>query len=380
MLLPTQRTCFWMTLLTLMIVQCSNVSAQSMGNPGVAVLNDGRIFEGTITEVPGGYRVGTSNGHQLVLPFDQISVTSASLVGAYESMRDSMKVPSAEGHLSLAEWCIVNGLWAQAYAEVQSALKLEPQRSDALKMLQRIDAYVLSTQRLPDGNQAEGNRVTPASATMIKTASPGRAPDEQYAPRPSRVVFQTKIQPILMSRCANGACHGQIAKNAFRLTNVRMESRNLKMATESNLEVLKDWIDSTSPAQSPLLKKPLEETRHHRALFIGQNREQYVALQNWVIQFAREQAASGESASTSSTSSAVQPAAGIVSSPVREPGRLPDSPVKAMPGAPVPSGQPVHQLPSETQSPELKAARRHLQPDAFDPTQFNRMTQPTAAP
>lgn len=328
---------------TPLLAQGTNVSQN------VAVLNDGRVFRGQISEVAGGYRISTKDGGHFVLPFDQISVTSASLVGAYEAYRETIKTPTADIHLSLAEWCIGNGLWAQAYEEVQFALKLEPSRRDAQLMLQRIDSY-LKAAAIKDEH---ATRVSVSPQAPREVAPPASSVNS----RSVHVTYMTKVQPILMNSCGSGSCHGQIAENDFKLHNVRLESRNLKLASEANLKILQTWIDTANPEKSPLLTNVANGAPHHRTLFTGRRNVQYQVLEAWVNQYAQELSSTPAQTASSpivpvSAEVTIPPSAGI-----QQAGHSMNS-----------------QHPQGVQNaPELQKARQQLRPDSFDPSGFNSM-------
>ncbi len=342
----------WSLLAVSISLTGGNAPLQAQGTTApqnIAVLNDGRVFRGQISEVAGGYRISTRDGGHFVLPFDQISVTSASLVGAYEAYRDTIKTPTADVHLSLAEWCIGNGLWPQAYEEVQSALRLEPMRRDAQLMLQRIDSFLNPT----------GTASDPATGTSVKERAP-RDLVTSSSPVNSRSVhvnYMTKVQPILMNSCASGACHGQIAENNFKLHNVRLESRNLKLASEANLKILQTWIDAAHPQQSPLLTKVADGAPHHRDLFAGRRNVQFQILEAWVSQYAQEFSSKPAQSAPATivqvnAEVAVPPAGGVQQAGHQMNARQPQG---------------------VQNSPELQQVRRQLRRDSFDPSGFNSM-------
>src|SRR5262245_32796537 len=67
-------------------------SAEPTTRNGVVVLLDGRVFQGSLLEVPGGYRIDRQGGF-VVIPFDQIRLTAETLPNAYELLRKSIKEP-----------------------------------------------------------------------------------------------------------------------------------------------------------------------------------------------------------------------------------------------------------------------------------------------
>ncbi|MEX0587026.1 MAG: hypothetical protein WD176_10300, partial [Pirellulales bacterium] len=72
--------------------------------PQLLVLFDGRVMQGRISEVPGGYQIEQSTGVQ-VLPYEYIRLAASSLDDAYIKQRDALKKPTAGDHLQLAQWC-----------------------------------------------------------------------------------------------------------------------------------------------------------------------------------------------------------------------------------------------------------------------------------
>jgi len=377
----------------------SNV--QGMANAqGVAVLNDGRVFQGTVQEVPGGYRVMYPGGSS-ILPFDQISVTAVSLVGAYEAFRDSIQAPNADSHLKLAEWCLANGLYAQADLEVQSALRLEPMRSDALALLKQID--MILRRGSASGTSSPGQFPSAAPSMTVPPAAAPRAaisadsftnPSER---RPSGLSRQTqldymrKVQPLLMNKCGNAGCHGPNADNDLKLWNARPDSHGLRMASEHNQDVLFQFIDHERPDHSPLLRKPRESTPAHKNLFAADwQKPQFTLLEQWVRQAARERgpAVAGTKLPSRSTgegpqrltliqsdSSAVQQVSGV-SGEAGTPGIPAQLPIAV-------SARPLQTTPSDSPPAEtgnafgsdptfLDRIRKAQRADAFDPEVFNR--------
>jgi hypothetical protein len=266
----------------------------------VAVLNDGRVFKGTITEVAGGYRVQTERGSG-VLPFQQVSLTSISMIGAYEAYRDSFKQPNASSHLVLAEWCMANGLWPQAKVEVEAALRLEPMRNDALALQQQIDKYLMATVAAPAGRPV----MQAASSVSAPPAAPARQEErlKNGMTKSTYRLYVSRVQPILNNRCSDSACHGSIAANQLTLIHVRHNASNLKQATDENLAALEPYLDLEEPANSRLLTTLNRPGPDHRNLFLGSQIHQYEAILQWVYELAAD-------SRNSALPSAITPASG----------------------------------------------------------------------
>jgi hypothetical protein len=102
------------------------------------VLFDGRVLHGLISERPGGYMIEAPDSKQ-VIPFQMIRLTASSLDDAYVKQRDALRMPTAGDHLELARWCFENRLYDGAREQIAAALKLEPDRSDARRLLQDLE-------------------------------------------------------------------------------------------------------------------------------------------------------------------------------------------------------------------------------------------------
>lgn len=356
--------------------------AQAPGNQGVAVLNDGRVYQGAVQEVPGGYRVHYPGGSS-ILPFNQISVTSATLVGAYEAFRNNIRTPNADAHLRLAEWCLANGLYAQADIEVQAALQLEPVRSDAQAILRQVDA-ILRPEIKP---AAPVVKVTPPPRAAITVAAFTSPEDRNNAglTRETQLNYMRKVQPLIINKCGNAGCHGPNVENQLRLKNARSDSPGLRLATEHNLSMLFSMIDYQQPQRSPLLTKPLESTSVHRNLFLGTRQQsQFEILDNWVRQVAQERdpatalTNTGPRAGTApSRMTSILPgqpiqyaAAEAISA--NSPGKLPAIPRMS----PLASSNSQLEMVSSGDPQLLERIRQSHRPDAFDPNEFNRLMHP----
>ncbi|WP_437228038.1 hypothetical protein SH661x_000688 [Planctomicrobium sp. SH661] len=372
-------TCSFVCAHTLLGWLCGNAAAQGPGSTGVAVLNDGRVFQGTVQEVPGGYRIQYPGGSS-ILPFDQISVTSVNLVGAYEAFRENIKTPSADAHLRLAEWCLANGLYAQADMEIQSALKLEPLRTDAKVLLRQVDLILR-----PEAVAAKPTApAAPASRAAISVAA-FTSPAERTAvglSRDTQLEFMRKVQPLLINKCGNAGCHGQNVENQLRLKNARHDSPGLRAASEKNLAMLMSLIDTEHPERSPLLLEPLRSSDHHKNLFFGARQEaQFEILDRWVKQVASERSQSAPVAGTKSK--VTPPETGLAQHPpIQQAAAFQIVPEKTPAQFPaIGQGKPLNSSTNPGAAPAtdpefLNQIRQAQRPDQFDPGEFNRLMHP----
>ncbi|WP_437186466.1 hypothetical protein SH668x_003618 [Planctomicrobium sp. SH668] len=375
-----------LTLLLLGVVVSPASNAQTTSRQGVIVLNDGRAFQGVVSEVPGGYRI--QNGKtSTILPYDRITVTSDSMVGAYEALRGTIPLPSATSHLQLAEWCITNNLYAQADIEVQTALKLEPLRKDAQVLMRRVDAVLrpgVTAQPIPSRKPA-------ISAATFQNAS---EQERVSLSKEVNLIYMQRVQPLLMNKCGNGNCHGSAVENDFKLRMARLNSPGIRSASEQNLNMLSKFIDYERPENSRLIVEAANDTGPHKDLFFGpQNAGHLQTLQEWLALVAVEQRANGLAPSRDLSPSPQQqrtrsgeelqlvanetsPQASAELQPT-EPRRLqiPKADELTPSKSNAVTGQPAESrrvLP-ESDDQFLNQVRLQIRPDAFDPDEFNRI-------
>lgn len=315
---------------------------------GVLVMTDGRVFQGTLREQPGGYRVEQAETYNMV-PFEYVAVTAPNLNEAYRKLRESVPRHTVESHLKLAEWCRAQGMLAEAKLETASALRLEPLRTEARQLLKELEA---ATNPLPVHEQVERH----ASMTMDGFLKPNERA-LQGVSREAMVTFVRHVQPLLMNKCANAQCHGGNAEREFSLQMVRGMSQQTRV-TEANLAAVLKQLQPTPNGNLPLLTKPREQTDAHRRVFTGVAAErQWKTLTDWVEQVA------GPASVVPQGQLAL--AAGKVP-PTLQSG--PVGPAEKTASAQSPAGSESELNPAQFLQEVLQQER----PDPFDPEVFNR--------
>lgn len=325
----------------------------------VVLLTDGRLFRGAVTEVDGGYRI-ESKGQFFVVPFTEVRLTAETVHQAYEKLRDGRKEPTVDDHLQLAEFCWKNNLPGEAHAEVVSALRLDPQRSEARALFQKIEAQL-----------APGNAATPAA--VLAARSPFDAADAVTRSGLTRTTVEeyvTRVQPLLMNKCGNVSCHGQGSTQALKLVNTRPGAANHRAATDANLEMLQGQIDFRNPAVSPLLVRPADGAGPHKnVLAAAADKDRWKVVENVVGLIAKEKGPAAGPAPRQGLAATAPPML---------------QPAVANPASPVAPA--VHLSPAaadalEKQSTQslLEQIRLDMRPDAFDPEIFNRRVHGRAA-
>ena len=215
----------------------------------ILLLHNGKVIQGTIQQGSTGYVVIKPEG-RLVLPFEQVRLEADDVEDAYRQQHNALPDHSAAAHTELARWCLTYGLKDQARAELREALRREPGSLTAKNMLQRIDDQLLATKELPmvkpkNGQYSLLGDVKPLATVEALGGLPREAANE----------FVSRVQPLLVNRCATAGCHGPGSDNQFELQRAKLGKGSPKSYSERNLAAVLARIDRDRPASSPLLTK-----------------------------------------------------------------------------------------------------------------------------
>ncbi len=247
------------------------------------LLQNGKVVKGVIRQSAAGYVVNVTGG-QMVLPFDQVRLEAADLEDAYRQLRDTLPDHTAAAHIELARWCVTNGMPDYARKELRAALRREPDSTVAKNMLQRINDQLLTTKDIPAVAQRSGQ------FSMLGDAKPGIPPETLGGlPRAAAADFVSKVQPLLVNRCATAGCHGPGSGNSFELVRAKLGKAPPKIYSQRNLATVMDRLDLERPLSSPLLVKLQGETKStgDRQSHGGLTQEQQQTLRVWVVSISK---------------------------------------------------------------------------------------------
>lgn len=246
----------------------------------VIVMNSGRILSGQMTRNAGGWLVEQSSG-RVQVPEEQVKLVADNLRDAYRKQRDAIVEPTPATHIMLAQWCISYRLNDEARDELKKCLKRDPDHDEARKLLRRLDDTMI---------------VRPVATTAI--SSPLKTPEGFVVPeveslgglsRETATAFTARVQPLLMNKCGNAACHGSASRGEFKLNSIRVGSNGHRMYTERNLAEALRYIDINDPALSPLIAVPQGSHGGTTAIFHGpQSAEQLKTLRSFIKMVAKE--------------------------------------------------------------------------------------------
>ena len=259
---------------------------------GILVMRTGAVIRGMILRSGGIYDVQTANG-KMAVPETLVKLQAENLTAAYEKLHDGAVAQlSANAHVLLANWCLTNQLHSEARTELQAALKLEPDRDDARRLLRNAE----------EAQQAGAAPVDAVGAhdDPLQTVRQAPAPADDAVSlgglaREHALQFARRIQPLLVNNCTSAGCHGRDSPTGFRLYKVRPGKDANRHAAERNLAEVLEWIDVKKPRSSRLLTAPRgNHGRRGRAIFVGsRGDEQLAELEKWVLAVAAEEADRG---------------------------------------------------------------------------------------
>jgi hypothetical protein len=343
--------------------------APTLRSGKVLILETERTILGDIDQVDDHFRVRRLSGETLV-PASQVLALCASLEDAYRFLRGRANLNDPDERLRLATWCRLNGLPAQALAEVEAAVQMRP----GDEALQRLAGRLREAQTRPG-----------------KAARPVRPED---GPNPhidltadALGLFATRVQPILMNTCAS--CHIGDRAGAFRLVRTYDSTLANRKTMQQNLAAVLSQVNLHEPALSPLLTKAVSV--HAPGMVAAPLRSRELAAYRSLEEWVRRTLASNPQLLERETAMAL-PAPG---SPERDAGRrgqdrstspilpspsipsnrpaVPTSPVATRAGTP-----PAPATPAPVPAATTPADKSNGPPaeDPVDPATFNRQFHP----
>lgn len=239
----------WRLVTCLYLVSCLSLStrltAQEFGNGVLLLKETDRVLAGKLTVQGEFYEVEIAPESRVSIPVKNVSLVAASMEELYQAKRRSISSWNAGEHFQLTRWCLLNNLLEHAVEHYAETAQRNPDHPRVRQLGLELQDRLLRDEKFRQylGLQAAGNSVEGRSAQPVSTASASAPADTQYAlelssgtTSPSSVVsaggpeaqtsqspeiarlFSERVQPILVNRCSQAACHGSQSTNALKLT------------------------------------------------------------------------------------------------------------------------------------------------------------------
>jgi hypothetical protein len=226
--------------------------AQQPGGPGVLVLRNGNLLEGSVEEAGDYYRVNAANA-TFQVPADQVEMFCASVEDAYEARRRQRGGLTADSHLDLARWCLRQNLVEQARREVAEARNIDPNLLELSALdaqLRQFEAMQAARQDMaPGASQPQAPATTPTAATA-SVAELVATPLEISAE--AQVTFVRSIQPMLVRSCATAGCHQPGSDQKLQLDRWALTGSGSATLIRRNLASVLNQVDKDDPSVSLL--------------------------------------------------------------------------------------------------------------------------------
>lgn len=227
----------------------------------VALLKTDRVMIGRIKEEKDFYQIQLDTDSKVSIPRPQVLFVGNSVEEVYEFKKSLVKNWRTGDHFQLTRWCIANDLAEQAIEHFEATTKLANGHPKVHQLGLELQKKLLS-----DPAFREHLGLLPMEATNKSTNSPEPTSVVTAAMEATRSlspiatnVFHARIQPILVNRCGQAACHGVQSQNSLRL--IEPFGKSAVRTSSENLQAVLANLDRHAPSDLPRLVQ-LATTAH----------------------------------------------------------------------------------------------------------------------
>lgn len=260
------------------------------------LMNNGRLLIGIVTpHKDGGWNVRQKLG-TIRVETDDVEGIFPGLQAVYEHKRELLPPRDIQERMRLYQWCMTQGLLADAREQLQAILALSPDHDEAKALLGLLET------RIARNSVRTDNSVMRTSATRPSQGQPqdldpifvSRAMREMVG-KSAPVIFDLPealalkraqefnefIHPTLQRFCAS--CHNERTPNGFGLVSAQGRAARDMTIQRANLDATLKLVDPENLMQSPLLTNSLlPHQPNNQPIFPGPNYPYYRVIANWV--------------------------------------------------------------------------------------------------
>lgn len=246
----------------------------------VLLLHNDNIVEGTVVRTDSDFAVRDDRGNVRYVATTQVMYRCRTRSEAYRWKRRRIERTDVRGHIRLAQWCLSNKLPHEASDQLLHLTAIAPNHA-SLRMIER---------RLRNYHRDSQVR----SQTVLPVAYQKPIRDEPPATRDisDAVVaeFKRSVQPILVNRCGQIACHGSGSESDFRLNIHRNRVLGRELTTR-NLHLVSTFVEPENVENSRFLRFARTQHGPMRSPPIGPH--EFDMYQN-LLRWAKKIGADGE--------------------------------------------------------------------------------------
>ena len=170
---------------------------------------------------------------------------------------------NANDRVKLPRWCQLHRLNDRALEQARLALQLQSSNSDAIQLVKILERTLSEPASKP------------APVAVARPSAPTPTVDVTFD---TQVAFATRVQPILMNKCAT--CHANGVGGKFHLD--RVTDNGQKAGTQRNLAAVLTYLDLERPAISPLLVKAITPHGGAAAPIRDRSEQTLQAMHHWI--------------------------------------------------------------------------------------------------
>jgi hypothetical protein len=194
------------------------------------------------------FEIEIADQSRVSIPRDQVDFVGANTEEIYQYKRRGITRWKTGDHFQLTRWCLQNRLLLHAIDHYEEVKRQSPNHPAVKQLGTELQQKILSDEKfrafagLPALSAAAVATTAPKTVDGVSLASA----NTQVAEHPQvGIYFNDRVQPILMNRCSQAACHGASSNNSLRL----MEPRGTAYARVSS-ENLKHVLAMVDPDES----------------------------------------------------------------------------------------------------------------------------------
>lgn len=267
------------------------------------LLKNGEFLRGTVQRETD-YVVVDDGTSRFRIRRDQVAFVGDSLSSLYQFKRSRTDNYSADAQLKLVAWCTDKDFIAAAVYHLAKARHLQPnhhripelQARLQVKLQDRGGLVAVDSAKPIAGNDAQ-LAFKPNAETDATSAKLPAAADESASSAGSPVplaetpvntenheltrYFTSRVQPILLNRCALAHCHGHASDNQFalrRVPGIRQQSRDI---TIHNLKATSQYIIGSTPDETELLRRATKAHGRSTSKLLVVSKKQQDVLVTW---------------------------------------------------------------------------------------------------
>lgn len=229
------------------------------------LLHNGNVLFGTASKIGDNVHVTRDSQSTVTLSGDKVACIGQSLQQLYEFRRENRFGVDLKRIQADVRWCLQNGLVRLAAEDVLLARQLDPWNPQTLQLLRQVAARMKqqSTDHQPGNQRLPSDVRTVSHDSAIDSATDDSATDDSAAdeddhrpvlvsPLPDDLTFQftSRIQPILMNRCAGCHVRGPTSEREFQIHPALKSKWAPKTVAIQNLQAVMNYVNRNQPEMS----------------------------------------------------------------------------------------------------------------------------------